>query len=161
MEYSEIKAFLNDTPQYGETTGVERAGKLLELLGNPDKNLKIIHIAGTNGKGSVCSYIDDILKKSGYKTGLFTSPHLVTIRERIQVDGELISREDFTQYFNKVYEAELADVNRLLGNTDSTVSTETSLEGYSGGGYVMGLSDRAVTEGGGIRNTVGGAGSGR
>ena len=56
--------------------------------------------------------------------------------------------------FNKVYEAELADVNRLLGNTASTVSTETSLEGYSGGGYVMGLSDRAVTEGGGIRNTV-------
>ena len=66
MEYSEIKAFLNDTPQYGETTGVERAGKLLELLGNPDKNLKIIHIAGTNGKGSVCSYIDDILKKRNY-----------------------------------------------------------------------------------------------
>ena len=50
MEYSEIKAFLNDTPQYGETTGVERAGKLLELLGNPDKNLKIIHIAGTNDR---------------------------------------------------------------------------------------------------------------
>lgn len=113
MEYSEIKAFLNDTPQYGETTGVERAGKLLELLGNPDKNLKIIHIAGTNGKGSVCSYIGDILKKSGYKTGLFTSPHLVTIRERIQVDGELISREDFTQYFNKVYETARANNLKL------------------------------------------------
>ena len=113
MESSEIKAFLNDTPQYGETTGVERAGKLLELLGNPDKNLKIIHIAGTNGKGSVCSYIDDILKKSGYKTGLFTSPHLVTIRERIQVDGELISREDFTQYFNKVYETARANNLKL------------------------------------------------
>lgn len=113
MEYSEIKAFLNDTPQYGETTGVERAGKLLELLGNPNKNLKIIHIAGTNGKGSVCSYIDDILKKSGYKTGLFTSPHLVTIRERIQVDGELISREDFTQYFNKVYETARANNLKL------------------------------------------------
>ena len=113
MEYSEIKAFLNDTPQYGETTGVERAGKLLELLGNPDKNLKIIHIAGTNSKGSVCSYIDDILKKSGYKTGLFTSPHLVTIRERIQVDGELISREDFTQYFNKVYETARANNLKL------------------------------------------------
>lgn len=113
MEYSEIKAFLTDTPQYGETTGVERAGKLLELLGNPDKNLKIIHIAGTNGKGSVCSYIDDILKKSGYKTGLFTSPHLVTIRERIQVDGELISREDFTQYFNKVYETARANNLKL------------------------------------------------
>lgn len=113
MEYSEIKAFLNDTPQYGETTGVERAGKLLELLGNPDKNLKIIHIAGTNGKGSVCSYIDDILKKSGYKTGLFTSPHLVTIREHIQVDGELISREDFTQYFNKVYETARANNLKL------------------------------------------------
>lgn len=113
MEYSEIKAFLNDTPQYGETTEVERAGKLLELLGNPDKNLKIIHIAGTNGKGSVCSYIDDILKKSGYKTGLFTSPHLVTIRERIQVDGELISREDFTQYFNKVYETARANNLKL------------------------------------------------
>lgn len=113
MEYSEIKAFLNDTPQYGETTGVERAGKLLELLGNPDKNLKIIHIAGTNGKGSVCSYIDVILKKSGYKTGLFTSPHLVTIRERIQIDGELISREAFTQYFNKVYETARANNLKL------------------------------------------------
>ena len=56
--------------------------------------------------------------------------------------------------FNKVYEAELADVNRLLGNTDSTVSTQTELEGYTGGGYVTGLSDRMVTEGGGIRNTV-------
>ena len=113
MVYSEIKAFLNDTPQYGETTGVERAGKLLELLGNPDKNLKIIHIAGTNGKGSVCSYIDDILKNSGEKTGLFTAPHLVTIMERIQVDGELISREDFTQYFNKVYETARANNLKL------------------------------------------------
>lgn len=56
--------------------------------------------------------------------------------------------------FNKVYEAELADVNRLLGKTDSTVSTQTEIAGYSGGGYVTGLSDRAVTEGGGIRNTV-------
>ena len=81
MEYSEIKAFLNDTPQYGETTGVERAGKLLELLGNPDKNLKIIHIAGTNGKGSVCSYIDDILKKSGnvYMEGPATTVFTGTI----------------------------------------------------------------------------------
>ena len=81
------------------------------------------------------------------------------------VDGELFFH-DFVRVsyagvygqelpaFNKVYEAELADVNRLLGNTDSTVSTETSLEGYSGGGYVVGLSDRAVTAGGGIRNTV-------
>ena len=90
MEYSEIKAFLNDTPQYGETTGVERAGKLLELLGNPDKNLKIIHIAGTNGKGSVCSYIDDILKKSGYKTGLFTSPVISVYREQFRINGEMI-----------------------------------------------------------------------
>ena len=113
MEYSEIKAFLNDTPQYGETTGVERAGKLLELLGNPDKILMILHLAVNNGKGSVWSYIDDILKKSGYKTGLFTSPHLVTIRERIQVDGELISREDFTQYFNKVYETARANNLKL------------------------------------------------
>ena len=53
-----------------------------------------------------------------------------------------------------MYEAELADVNRLLGKTDSTVSTQTEIAGYSGGGYVTGLSDRAVTEGGGIRNTV-------
>ena len=64
--------------------------KLLELLGNPQNNLKIIHVAGTNGKGSTCSFISTILKQSGYKVGLYTSPFLETFTERIRVNGENI-----------------------------------------------------------------------
>ena len=104
MTYRDAVHKINSLLRFGMKPGLERIQALLDRMGNPQKQLKFVHVAGTNGKGSVCSYIDDILKKSGYKTGLFTSPHLVTIRERIQVDGELISREDFTQYFNKVYE---------------------------------------------------------
>lgn len=89
----------------------------------------------------------------------------VTTSDAVNVDAEMLFHDFLrvscvgvygqeTPGFNKVYEAELADVNRLLGNTDSTVSTETELAGYSGNGYVAGLSGRSVAEGGGIRNTV-------
>lgn len=66
--------------------------------------MKIIHVAGTNGKGSVCSYIASCLREAGFRTGLFTSPHLTDIRERFRIDDEMISEEDFLFYFDKVKE---------------------------------------------------------
>lgn len=104
LNYADIEKKLDSLGQFNEGTGVERGTKLLKALGSPEKDLKIIHVAGTNGKGSVCSYIEAILRKAGYKVGLFTSPHLNTIRERIQLNRKLISEKDFEQAFNEVYE---------------------------------------------------------
>ena len=69
------------------------SARLFAALDFPRRNQRIIHVAGTNGKGSVCAMIDSICRAQGYRTGLFTSPHLVTFRERIQVNGEMISEE--------------------------------------------------------------------
>jgi len=72
---------------------LERMARLLEGLGNPQKGFRSVHIAGTKGKGSTASVIASILKESGYRTGLYTSPHLISFRERISLDGELIEEE--------------------------------------------------------------------
>jgi len=93
---------LDSIPQFMNSTGIDRGRKLLEALGHPEKNFKIIHVAGTNGKGSVCAYIERILRENGYSTGLFTSPHLVDVRERICVNGQKVSKEDFLSGYEKV-----------------------------------------------------------
>lgn len=105
--YNKAVEYLNDISQYTSGTGVERAEKLLKALGNPEEQLKIVHVAGTNGKGSVCAYMSSVMTVCGYKTGLFTSPHLIDIRERIQIDGKLVSEQDFLNAFIKVYNAYL------------------------------------------------------
>lgn len=90
----------------------EHTRELLSRLGNPQEGIKIIHVAGTNGKGSVCAYLNAMLLAGGKKTGLFTSPHLVRINERFQINGEDVSDEQFLDAFLKVekvakeYEAE-------------------------------------------------------
>lgn len=73
--------------------GLERTYELLELLGNPQKKLKIIHVAGSNGKGSTCAMLDEILRRAGYRTGLYTSPYILSFCERMRVNGEDISGE--------------------------------------------------------------------
>src|SRR3954466_11420893 len=79
----------------GINLGLERIFSLLNLINNPHKRLSVIHIAGTNGKGSVSAYIDSILLKSGYKTGRFNSPHLLEPRDSIRINGLPISQENF------------------------------------------------------------------
>lgn len=90
--------------RFGSRLGLERMATLMELLGNPEKNLKYIHVAGTNGKGSVCKYIYEALQENGYKVGLFTSPFLEVFNERIEFDHQLISDEDLEKCTNIVLE---------------------------------------------------------
>lgn len=88
MNYIEALNYINDKDKYGSRLGLDSVGKLLELLDNPQKGLKYIHIAGTNGKGSTASYISSCLDSAGYKVGLFTSPYLERFNERMQINGK-------------------------------------------------------------------------
>ncbi|GAA0705761.1 folylpolyglutamate synthase/dihydrofolate synthase family protein [Paraclostridium ghonii] len=94
MNYNDALQFIHESHKFGVRLGLDNIKKLLDLLGNPQNNLKVIHVAGTNGKGSTCSFISSILKESGYKVGLYTSPFLETFTERIRVNGENIREED-------------------------------------------------------------------
>ena len=85
--------------------GLDRIRKLLELLGNPQKKLRFIHVAGTNGKGSTCAYLSQILIESGYKTGQFTSPYVYEFSERIRINNEMISDNDLKEVTLRVKEA--------------------------------------------------------
>lgn len=107
MTWEEAVEHINSVSRYGNRPGVECTKALLARLGNPERELKIIHIAGTNGKGSVCMYIAGMLRSLGLNTGVFTSPHLIRENERIRFNDELISDEDFTDCFEKVHRAEL------------------------------------------------------
>jgi len=84
--------------------GLENIRKLLAALGNPQKNYLKVQVAGTNGKGSVCAFLDSICNTAGIKTGIFTSPHLVSITERIRINGRDIGEDDFAQYASIVSE---------------------------------------------------------
>jgi dihydrofolate synthase/folylpolyglutamate synthase len=79
-----------------------RMGKILALLGNPHREVRMIHIAGTKGKGSTATMLSRMLEKSGYKVGLYTSPHLITVRERISIDGEMIGETEFGRLARKL-----------------------------------------------------------
>ncbi len=82
--------------------GLKRAKYLLQLIGNPQEKLRVIHVAGTSGKGSVCFYISRLLQASGFKVGLHISPHLVNVRERCQINNKLIDEKTFYQSLNKI-----------------------------------------------------------
>jgi len=102
MNYKEAIDWLDGFQQFGMKLGLERIKILCEKLGNPQGNYKIIHVGGTNGKGSVCRYLGSILTSSGYKTGIYTSPHLQRITERFVIDGEEISEDNFVNLIEKV-----------------------------------------------------------
>jgi dihydrofolate synthase/folylpolyglutamate synthase len=89
--YREALAWLYGTQRFGIKLGLENVQRLLRELGLPAKDQRVLHVAGTNGKGSVCAMIDSICRAEGYRTGLFTSPHLISYRERIRVNGEMIA----------------------------------------------------------------------
>lgn len=94
MTASEAISYIHSVCWKGSIPGLTRTQTLLRLMGNPEKKLKFVHIAGTNGKGSTAAMTASILRKAGYRTGLFTSPYIYCFHERMQVDGENISDED-------------------------------------------------------------------
>lgn len=98
MNYNEVVELIETTMKFGCRPGLERTAKLLEFLGNPHERLKLIHVAGTNGKGSTAAMIASVLSSAGYSTGLYISPHLYKNTERMTVDGREISEEDFTAF---------------------------------------------------------------
>ncbi len=102
--FEEAESYLNETPRFTTKNTMEDTRAFLHRLGDPDRKMKIIHVAGTNGKGSVCAYMRSILEAAGYRVALFTSPHLVDIRERFVVEGKMVSKEDFLRAFLYIYE---------------------------------------------------------
>lgn len=105
MEYIDAIAYINDKEKFGSRLGLSSISKLMELLGNPQNDLNIIHVAGTNGKGSTSSYIASCIKTAGYKVGLYTSPYLERFNERIQINGIDIPDESLGEITFMVKEA--------------------------------------------------------
>lgn len=97
MNAEQAIAYIHSVCWKGSIPGLGRTQELLEKMGNPEKKLKFVHIAGTNGKGSTAAMTASILSKAGYRTGLYTSPYIYRFHERIQVDGVEISDEDLTE----------------------------------------------------------------
>ena len=91
MNYGQARAYAVNVSRSGSILGLDSIENLMHELGDIQERLKIIHIAGTNGKGSVCAYLDAMLRAEGKSTGLFTSPHLVKMNERIVLNGKQIS----------------------------------------------------------------------
>lgn len=95
--YTRSLSYIHSLLKFGTRPGLERVSALLDELGRPQDKLKFVHVAGTNGKGSFCTMMSEILKSAGYKTGLFTSPYVFDFRERIQINGEMISEEELCE----------------------------------------------------------------
>ena len=100
--YEEAVKYILDIPRFTKKNDLVHTKTFLRYLGDPQEDLKILHVAGTNGKGSVCAYLDAMLRAEGKHTGLFTSPHLVRMNERIVLDGRQIGDGSFCQVFEEV-----------------------------------------------------------
>ncbi len=126
MRYEEARAYLDQVSVKGNLLGLESVRALLEELGNPQDKLKFIHIAGTNGKGSVAAYMEGALRQAGYRVGRYISPTLFSYEERIQVNGEYISREAVARLVEQIAGARRAAARR--GAPESTVfEVETAM----------------------------------
>ena len=104
MTYNQAIDYIMSRRKFQKSSGHERIERLLELLGNPHKSLKYIHVVGTNGKGSVSTALSYILRNAGYKTGLFTSPYIVEFGERIQINNGYISHDDISELTSLIKE---------------------------------------------------------
>ena len=102
MNYEQSVNYIHSFLKFGVKLGLDRMRALLDALGNPEKNMKYIHVAGTNGKGTTSTMLSNILIDAGYKTGLFTSPYVFDFCERIRVNGENIPHDDLADIINRI-----------------------------------------------------------
>lgn len=119
LNYEEIEKYISDIPRFTKKNSLNHTASFLQKMGNPQKRMKIIHVAGTNGKGSVCAFISGILCKCKKKTGLFVSPHLTDITERISINGNNVNNDKFVQSFHRI----------------KSIVDEMEIKGYSHPGY--------------------------
>ena len=97
MNYAEAEKYLEGVSWLGIKPGLERISELLARLGNPERKCRFVHVAGTNGKGSTSTMLASMLTSAGYRTGLYTSPHLLRVTERMRVDGAEMPREGLAE----------------------------------------------------------------
>ena len=102
FDFQNILEELFNLQRLGIKTGLEHTRELLEAVGNPHHKLKFIHVSGTNGKGSTCAFLYNILKQAGKKVGLYTSPHLLNFNERIRVNGHTISNDEIVIFMKNI-----------------------------------------------------------
>src|SRR3989304_3556318 len=105
MDYEALLYELYRLERFGIKLGLETITDLLGRMGNPHRRFKTVHVTGTNGKGAVCAYVASVLRKAGYRVGLYTSPHLVRFTERIQVDGREIPDADVARIYQEMQPA--------------------------------------------------------
>ena len=105
MTYSEAIKHMQDLRMFGTKLGLENPRRLASMVDSPHKKLRFIHVAGTNGKGSVCAMLESVYREAGYCTGLFTSPHLISFRERIQVNRKLIPEKAVARLTSQLAES--------------------------------------------------------
>lgn len=129
MDYIKARTYIDESHRFGGEMGLEAITCLLEKLGNPQETLQFIHIAGTNGKGSVGAYLAAVLQEAGYRIGRFISPTLYEYRERIQINGVYIEEEAFGRLMDPVVKAigELEEEHKPL---PSPFEIETAISFY-------------------------------
>ncbi|MCT4604848.1 MAG: bifunctional folylpolyglutamate synthase/dihydrofolate synthase [Marinisporobacter sp.] len=129
MNYQEALDYIQDTYKFGSKLGLENIAYLLDLMGNPHESLKVIHVAGTNGKGSTSNFIAHVLMEEGYRVGLYTSPYLEEFTERIRVDGKNIPKADLAEVTAYVREKVLQMVERGMNHpTEFEIVTAIGFE---------------------------------
>jgi len=162
LNYSEAVDYIRNIERAGSDYGIERMRYLLDLLGAPDKCGKFVHVAGTNGKGSVCAYISSILRESGYKVGTYNSPSVFCYNERWLFDGKPLSDEDVARYMTEVRECiesenkrrkdaeSLIDFQKRKTDGDmglvpkNAVKRDISLENEAENAHIIGYSERVL-----------------
>lgn len=125
--FKQAEEYLYNVPKFTTKSTPEMTRAFYEFLGCPGERRKIVHVAGTNGKGSVCTYLSSILTAHGYKTAMFTSPHLISMCERFRIDGELMSEEEFMKYFYLVQD-KMDEVRGAI--TSQTMQCEVLPDNY-------------------------------
>lgn len=126
MNYTQAVQYIEDAGKYGSRLGLERMEQLMELLGNPQDKLRFVHIAGTNGKGSVLAYISTVLHSAGYKTGSYSSPAVADVREHFQINGNIIEEEQYAACVEKLQHA-VCQMEQAGGAAPTVFELETAL----------------------------------